>query len=46
MTNARLRVLLALAALVLGLAAALARTPAPLHPRATPRPLYKPPSGC
>lgn len=46
MTAVRLRLWLAAVALLLGLGAAVVRTPAPAHPRAAVQPIYKPPSGC
>ena len=47
MTAARLRLWLAAVALLLGLGAAVVRTPAPAHPGAAAvQPIYKPPSGC
>jgi hypothetical protein len=45
--GSRVRFVLAIAALVLGLGAAIVRTPAPRHPRtAAVAPVYKPPNGC
>jgi hypothetical protein len=46
MTIAVVRRWLVIAALALGAAAALVRTPEPPHGRAAKAPVYKPPSGC
>jgi len=46
MTLARLRLALAILAILLGMAAAVVKTPAP-HGRASAKPaLYRPPGGC
>ena len=42
----RVRVWLAIAALALGLGAALLRTPVPPGRQAVAKPLYRPPGGC